>query len=910
LNILKAVTLGGSLWLVLSLSMPAWSDSSSTEPGEPGNNTQETSRRDYVALGKKKFNALGCVNCHAVNRGDASVLAGPNLYGLFQKNPRDRLVQQGESDSRFTRKADLSYLHTSLRSPDSQLAIAEQGKNKGQTFQPLMPVYANDALSDSDVEAIGAYLKTLNPPATRGPLVHMVETGGTQAYDPMADGLQLLVRDRVRIQRGPMTGSSARAVHVGQPNGVHYSFDPRVLGVVKLWQGGFLDMSGELRGRGGRGLAVGHESRELDLGEMPVLFAPLLPDGNPVDFSFKEAAFQDSEAIKASLYSTQDHLDKLEAVNARFLGYFLNSKEPKAVPEFRFAVGDNHLRVTTQVAGDGTLTLTLDGELKSDQKFRLATEPFTQLAVSKGSLDKGVWSLPANTELPARLTGRLALPEQPWRPPATDFEHLRQALKVVPSEAKLLSGYRIEDYLPPKDNFGRDLLFEPLGMALAENGTLVVVTRNAGIWRLVEGEWRLFAEGLFDSLGVVIEDKRGLELVVGQKAELTRVRDTNGDARADEFTTLFDGFSYHGNYHTYLHGPVKGQDGAYYFGLNLAHTDEAVYKAGGLYMGSQGGFSGWAFRVGADGEATPWANGLRSAAGWALGPGGRIWITENQGEFVGTSKLFVLQQGAFYGHPSSLVDLPGMTPDSPEIAWKEVWKDRQAPYLLMPHNLLANSPGHPVWDLTEGRFGPFAGQMFIGDQTQSNLFRVALETLPDGRVQGAALPFARGLASGAMRPVFLSDGSLLLGQTGRGWQAKGGHIAALQRIRWQGDETPLALERMEITESGFVVHFTRPLPAGVTEAHLRDTTRLSSWTYRDAPDYGSEHMGEREETVTRYTLDDSRRSLSLELATTDIPQLHPQQTARVYHLVFDSQRLTLDQGEVPMSAFYTLYRFR
>ena len=40
-------------------------------------------------------------------------------------------------------------------------------------------------------------------------------------------------------------------------------FDPRLLAVVKIWQGGFLDMSGELIGRGNRGLALGYDSREI-----------------------------------------------------------------------------------------------------------------------------------------------------------------------------------------------------------------------------------------------------------------------------------------------------------------------------------------------------------------------------------------------------------------------------------------------------------------------------------------------------------------------------------------------------------------------------------------------------------------------------------------------------------------------
>lgn len=70
-------------------------------------------------------------------------------------------------------------------------------------------------------------------------------------------------------------------------------------------------------------------------------------------------------------------------------------------------------------------------------------------------------------------------------------------------------------------------------------------------------------------------------------------------------------------------------------------------------------------------------------------------------------------------------------------------------------------------------------------KTLSQVMRVNTEFV-DGQDQGSVTPFARGLASGVMRPVFLPDGSLLLGQTGRGWGARGGSAATLQRIVHDG----------------------------------------------------------------------------------------------------------------------------
>ena len=306
-----------------------------------------------------------------------------------------------------------------------------------------------------------------------------------------------------------------------------------------------------------------------------------------------------------------------------------------------------------------------------------------------------------------------------------------QPLEVVAGEAQLPGGYTIENLMPPLDNYGRSLLFEALGVDVTRDGTMVVASRTAGIWRIVNGEWRQFAEGLFDSLGVLSEDDAGLVVVAGHKSGLSRISDTNGDGVADRYEVLTDAFSYHGNYHSYLHGPVRDPaTGDYFITLNLAHNnDDGYHNAGGQYMGTAGGFRGWAARVPAGGGFEPWADGLRSPAGLGFAPDGRLWYADNQGEYVGTSKIFLLREGGFYGHPGGLIDRPGMTPDSPGIEWGAVKHTRERAVILQPQNKLANSPGNMTWDTTGGRFGPYAGQMFIGDQTQSALMRVATEVV-------------------------------------------------------------------------------------------------------------------------------------------------------------------------------------
>ncbi len=147
-----------------------------------------------------------------------------------------------------------------------------------------------------------------------------------------------------------------------------------------------------------------------------------------------------------------------------------------------------------------------------------------------------------------------------------------------------------------------------------------------------------------------------------------------------------------------------------------------------------------------------------------------------------------------------------MKTDSPELKFDN-WKDKiRNGSVWLPHGKVANSPGHPVWDVTGGKFGPYKEQMFLGDQTMSNLFRVTVEKV-NGVDQGCVVSFARFFASGVMRPVFLPDGSLLIGQTGRGWGAFGGQQASLQRIIYDGKTIAAAIHRVNSAKDGFMMHF-------------------------------------------------------------------------------------------------------
>ena len=883
---------------------------------------------DLVQEGNKLFHNNGCGECHAVKASYAAVKSGPSLYGLFQKTPKEHKIVSGEHE--YTIKADSAYLKKSIRAPEYQLALYNEGSKAGQAYMPIMPRYTKQLLSDKDILAIEAYLLTRNPVELSGPVVSLQTSEGPEVYDPLIDPFQFLVLDQVRIQRGPMSNVSARAVHVGTPNAVNYSFDPRTLAVERVWQGGFLETSGEFTNRGGQGFQPGYEAVELNLassevGDANLLVAPLDKNQAAVDLSAASPIFQKKEGMDILLNSASSLEAILDKADAAFKGYRRDSRNKLAPPTFLFRIHNNALEVTHRFHADKknheVMVYEVSGNLSSPQSFAINNRFMEAATVDNGKLDGNIWTLPAGQVRSAQLKIRLPLATSAWRPDkeflakvgntkhdGANFTFRKQALQTEVSNADLPAGYQVKSWRSPRDQAGREQLFEALGLDQSADGTIVLSTRSAGIWKVQDNHWIPFAEGLNDSLGVLIEEADNgpfTSVVAGQKPELTRITDVNNDGIADEYLTLYDQFSYVGNYHTFMHGPERDAQGNYWFTLNLAHADDGIiFKNGALVMGTYGGYLGWAIRVLEDAQGNtrgePFAYGLRSPASLGKAPNGELWYADNQGDMVGTSKFFLLKENTFYGHTAGLVDLPGRTQASADITWDAMKDKKVKAQVLIPQNFVANSPGNPEWDESKGRFGVSAGQMIFGDQTQSSLHRITLDTV-NGQTQGAVIPWMSGFESGIMRPLFLNDGSLLLGQTGRGWNAKGGQVAALQRVTY--DAAKAAAGRPQIKSvtaqpRGFKLILDRPLASLDSKA-----LEVTSWVYVDSPGYGSDELGRHLATLSDVALADGGSAITFTLDKTAFDSVDTYETGRVYEIKFKVD------DETVRRAYYTAHSF-
>ncbi len=406
-------------------------------------------------------------------------------------------------------------------------------------------------------------------------------------------------------------------------------------------------------------------------------------------------------------------------------------------------------------------------------------------------------------------------------------------------------------------------LLEVGGLCTLPNGDLALTTRRGDVY-IVENptsrspHFRKFASGLHEVLGVAY--KNGALYCV-QRGELTKLIDKNMDGKADVFETIYS-WPLSGNYHEYSFGPKIAPDGSFFVTLNLGFPDDWWHPK------SMVPWRGWALRIQEDGTMEPWAAGLRSPCGISM-IDDELYYTDNQGDWVASGSIMPLKKGTFAGHPASLVwdtainspvkvkqeqifskisqrlefDQEGR-PVKPqnivnekfltEADMKKNIPELQLPLVWLPHGVLGISTSEIV-KIPGGVFGPFEGQLLVGDQGQSNLSRVFLERV-NGELQGAAWLFRSGFQSGTVRLSWDKDGSLFVGETNRGWGSVGDANLGLQRLVWN-NRLPFEMRTIKAMPDGFEIEFTKP----VDKKYANDIASysVSSFTYKYHAVYGS-----------------------------------------------------------------------
>ena len=431
--------------------------------------------------------------------------------------------------------------------------------------------------------------------------------------------------------------------------------------------------------------------------------------------------------------------------------------------------------------------------------------------------------------------------------------------------------YVVEDIKTPEG-----LASQVGALEFLPNGKLVAAFTRGEVMTYdpATNEWHLFAEGLHDPLGIYVVTND--EILVMQLPELTRLKDTDGDGVADLYEKVTDDFGITGNYHEFNYGPEIDSKGDFYIALNssssggpmrdevrgIINLDGRDGEDGNRQMYSTVPYRGWVMKLTEDGELHPIASGFRSPNGIVVDDEDNVFVADNQGDWVGTSKLFHVEPGKFYGHPGSLVWTPGWNRGNPyklPLDTLDSLRTRAAVYF--PHGIVANSPSQPVFDDTGGKFGPFEGQLFVGEMNRERIVRVMLEKVK-GKFQGACMPFldSLGLRKGNNRLAFAPDGSLWVGQNAHGWLGDVG----IQRIVFTGKQ-PVDIHTMKITPEGFQLTFTQPMQdSSVLEP---DNYQFSRYYYLYHSKYGSPQQELEKIPVTDVKMSDDRKTVTLQLAS-------------------------------------------
>ena len=592
--------------------------------------------------------------------------------------------------------------------------------------------------------------------------------------------------------------------------------------------------------------------------------APITPERNVEEFAPTRAKYV-RLLVTATADGTAPGVDELEVFGAN--------------PEVNLALGARPMASSTHAGSEKhKLEHINDGNVGNDKSW-IGGEPGAGwLGVelpAEAEVRRVVWARDRSGRERDRLaTGYLVQVSgdgTAWRTVADAAEHGSTGAEVAP-------GYAMEPIPAPFAGC------RPSDVAFGPDGMLYALAMTEGqVWRTPvpppgrpsEVSWRRYATGLNHPIGLAIVKGR---LFVSQKPEVTELIDRDGDGTVDQFKTVMSGWGQsNGGWHEYCFGLAYDNSDHLYVALTTGkfwtHPGFAVFP--GRYRGS-------VFRVSlSTGKIEEVAKGLRTPNGVERGPKDEIYYTDNQGDWVQACKLAKIVPGRFYGHPEYTADaLPaGKYPDGLSSVW-------------LPYQWSRSASG-PVLIEDQGRFGPFEGQMLVGDVgygANLGLLRAAFEDV-EGETQGAVFRFAADAPSGCLRMKFAPDGFLYLASLTTG----------LTRMRPEGPP-PFALRAMTMRKGGggFQLALTKPLDPAYQPKP--EDFRFRRYHYLYTANYGSPEADVASVPVETVEVSADRTLITLGLA------VEPHPLGMVYEL--DAGRLRAEGGEglKHPEAWYTVHR--
>lgn len=440
--------------------------------------------------------------------------------------------------------------------------------------------------------------------------------------------------------------------------------------------------------------------------------------------------------------------------------------------------------------------------------------------------------------------------------------------------------YTVDNISLPFNN-AYNAWIRPTCLGFKSDGTLLIGTYTGDVWMakgidssLAHITWQRIATGLYEPMGLkIVQDK----VYVTTRNGIVLLQDLNGDGETDFYQNFYSDQDVSSFFHAFNFSLETDREGNFYYAKPGEYTDN---KDPGNLM-----------KISPDGKkAESFATGFRVNNGVTITPDDRIFVSDNQGNWMPANKINLIEKGAYYGYVPNLTSGDEWSPDGRKFSTDElvdgvirpdivpVPKSFDPPVIWLPQEF-DNSPGGGVW--TDPSWGPY-GNQFLHTSYGTGWAYYFMTQKIDDITQGAmlAMPFQldAGVQRAAVNPV--DKQVYVTGLTG--WDdAQAVQYGVLSRIRYKGGAGHL-VKNVLVVKDGIQLDFNFPLD----EASSKNPENFSivQWNYRWTHSYGSAHYSVRDkdrEGGDELIVKDLRLSADGQSITLHIPDLQPAQTVRL-----------------------------
>lgn len=512
-------------------------------------------------------------------------------------------------------------------------------------------------------------------------------------------------------------------------------------------------------------------------------------------------------------------------------------------------VNDGRLAFTRTLeigASDVALEMRVAGV---EERVTLKGAKASQLALSE---DFQVLRVPARREMErvtVRIESELKAPaDLKAIPPPTDLAALTRgsapqwAVNLPSAQGAKITGEGIEAEtlaFPDPATNPWHTQWRPGGLDFFADGRrLALCTWMGDVW-VVKGlsgggpTWRRIAAGLNQPLGLKIVDD---VIHITCRDQLVRLIDHNGDGETDYYECLNSDHQVTEHFHEFAMGLQTDTAGDFYYAKSARHAKPPLVPQHGTLL-----------RVKKDGSKTEIvANGFRAANGVSVNDDGTFYVTDQEGHWTPKNRINLVREGRFYGNIWSY----GAPEDKSDRAMEQP--------LVWLTNEFDRSPGELV-RVTPSSWGALQGRLLDISYGMGRMNLILQDESDPAQGAAVALPMP-DFPTGVMRGRFHPTTGDLYTCGMAVWASNKIQDGGLYRVR----RTPSPMHLPMTWRTGkdsITVTFSDALDK--TSAEDIDHHTLKVWDLGRSANYGSKHLSERVLGITKASLADDGRTLSL-----------------------------------------------